>query len=75
MTDTRPRHEPAAIDRLAEYRASGDCAPANWGFMLDAGRAARLQQMIESGKRLPAWALRECQRLHVVVRDSLKKAA
>lgn len=75
MTDTLDSPEATTVDSLAEHRASGNCAPADWGFMLDDGRLARLQQMIASGKRLQPWALRECQRLHVVVRDGLKKAA
>lgn len=64
------------IDSLAEHRASGRCAPKSWGFLLDEARATRLRQMVaESTKPLPAWALRECQRLLVPTRTIPGKAA
>ena len=75
MIQTDPIETPRRPDALAELRASGDCAPADWGFILDHARIARLQQLIDSGKRVPAWALRECRRLQVPLREPVRKAA
>ena len=61
-----------ATDGLDALRAEGNAAPRSWGFLREAEREAQLRCLVERSlanlEPIPAWAVRECQRLHIRVR-------
>ena len=69
-TDDVPAADP--VDALDALRAEGNAPPRRWGFLRETEREAELRRLVEQSlaaqKPLPAWALRECQRLQIRVR-------
>ena len=60
------------LDALDALRAEGNAAPRSWGFLREAERATQLRCLVERSlaahEPIAAWAVRECQRLHIRMR-------